>query len=33
MKEEMASDMAQQLANVRKLDASGEIVLPPRDTN
>jgi TolB-like protein/Tfp pilus assembly protein PilF len=33
MKDEIASDMAQQLASVRKLEASGEIVLPSRDAN
>ncbi len=33
MKDDIAADMAQQLANVRKLEASGEIVLPSDDTN
>lgn len=33
MKDDIAADMAQQLANVRKLEASGEIALPPGSTD
>jgi hypothetical protein len=29
---DIAAEMARQLANVRKLEASGEIVLPPGNT-